>query len=123
MHVIETGPYSLSVIFEGAVDQEQLFRALKDIFMHPDYPSRNSMWVFEGCECDFSSISLFELLQMVRAYYPREATRKKTAIVTSTRLHHAMAELFCEEAESLALAFTLKAFMDRAEAEAWLLKA
>jgi hypothetical protein len=123
MHVIEAEPRCLSVIFQGAVDQEQLFRALRDIFMHPDYPSRNSMWVFEGCECDFSSISLLELLQMVRAYYPREATRKKTAIVTSTRLHHAMAQLFCEEAESLALAFTLKAFMNRSEAEAWLLEA
>lgn len=123
MHVIETGDRCLSVIFSGAVDQMQLFGALKEIFMHPEYPVKNSMWVFEGCECDFSSISMFDLLQMIRVYYPKEATRKKTAIVTSTSTHHAMAQLFCEEAGQLTLAFTLKAFMNRAEATAWLLEA
>lgn len=122
MHVIETGDIYLSVLFSGAVDQMQLFRALKEIFMHPEYPFKNSMWVFEGCECDFSSISMFDLLQMVRAYYPKEATRKKTAIVTSTSLHHAMAQLFCQEAGQLTLTFTLKAFMNRAEATVWLLE-
>lgn len=91
--------------------------------MHPEYPYKNSVWVFEGCECDFSSISLSDLLQMVRAYYPKEATRTKTAIVTSTSLHHAMAQLFCQEAEQLTLVFTLKAFMDRSEAINWLLEA
>jgi hypothetical protein len=120
MHVVESYPDYLGVIFTGAVDQDQLFLALKDIFMHPEYPCKNSIWVFEGCECDFSNISMFELLQLVRAYYPREATRKKTAIVTSTSLHHAMAQLFCQEAEQLALSFTLEAFMVRAEAEEWM---
>jgi len=120
MHVIESGARYISVIFSGAVDQEQLFRALRDIFIHPEYPFKNSMWVFEGCECDFSNISMFELLQMVRAYYPKKATRAKTAIVTSTSMHHAMAQLFCEDADDLALAFTMKAFMDRSEAIAWL---
>ncbi|RXK89169.1 hypothetical protein EST62_01105 [Chlorobaculum sp. 24CR] len=65
---------------------------------------------------------MFDLLQMVRAYYPKEATRKKTAIVTSTSLHHAMAQLFCQEAGQLTLTFTLKAFMNRAEATVWLLE-
>jgi hypothetical protein len=120
MHVIELEPRYLSVIFAGAVDQKQLFQALRDIFMHPEYPFKNSMWVFEGCECDFSNISMFELLQFVKAYYPKKATRTKTAVVTSTSLHHAMAQLFCEEAGDLALAFTMKAFMDRSEAIAWL---
>jgi hypothetical protein len=122
MHVIETGDSYLSVLFSGVVDQMQLFRALKEIFMHPEYPFKNSMWVFEGCESDFSNISMFDLLQMVRAYYPKEARRKKTAIVTSTSLHHAMAQLFCQEAGQLTLAFTLKAFMNRSEAAAWLLE-
>ena len=120
MHVIETGTSYLSVIFAGAVDQKQLFQALRDIFMHPEYPFKNSIWVFEGCECDFSNISMFELLQLVKAYYPKNATRTKTAVVTSTSLHHAMAQLFCEEAGNFTLAFTMKAFMDRAEAIEWL---
>jgi hypothetical protein len=123
MHVIESSPGWLSVIFSGAVAQEQLFRALREMFMHPEYPDKNSMWVFDGCECDFSSISLTDLLHMVKAYYPKEATRTKTAIVTSTSMHHAMAQLFCQEAEQLAFAFTLKAFMDRDEAITWLLAA
>ncbi len=120
MHVIETGTSYLSVIFAGSVDQKQLFQALRDIFMHPEYPFKNSIWVFEGCECDFSNISMFELLQLVKAYYPKNATRTKTAVVTSTSLHHAMAQLFCEEAGNFTLAFTMKAFMDRAEAIEWL---
>jgi hypothetical protein len=120
MHVIETGTSYLSVIFAGSVDQKQLFQALRDIFMHPEYPYKNSIWGFEGCECDFSNISMFDLLQLIKAYYPKNATRKKTAVVTSTSLHHAMAQLFCEEAGNLALAFTMKAFMDRAEAIEWL---
>jgi hypothetical protein len=122
-HIIESNPGYLGVIFTGSVDQLQLFQTLKEIFMHPEYPVKNSIWVFEGCECDFSSISMFDLLQMVRAYYPREATRKKTAIVTSTSTHHAMAQLFCQEAEQLTFAFTLRAFTDRPEAEAWLMEA
>lgn len=120
MHVIETGASYLSLIFAGAVDQQQLFQGLRDIFKHPEYPFRNSMWVFEGCECDFSNISMFELLQLVKGYYPKKATRTKTAVLTSTSLHHAMAQLFCEEAGDLALAFTMKSFMDRTEAIAWL---
>jgi hypothetical protein len=121
MHVIDNASGYLSVIFSGSVDQDHLFQALKEIFMHPEYPVKNSVWVFEGCECDFSNISMFELLRMVKAYYPREATRKKTAIVTSTSLHHAMAQLFCQEAEHSALAFTLKAFTNRPDAAAWLM--
>jgi hypothetical protein len=122
MHIIEnTGRY-LCAIFKGSVEQEQLFLALKEIFMHPDYPHKNSMWIFEGCECDFSSISMMDMLQMIKTFYPREATRKKTAIVTSTATHHAMAKIFCEDAGNEAFMFTLRAFMDRSEAEAWLME-
>jgi hypothetical protein len=120
MHVIESGPRYLSVIFSGAVDQAQLFKALMEIFRHPEYPDKNSMWIFEGCECDFSNISMFDMLQMVRAYYPKETTRTKTAVVTSTSMHHAMAQLFCQEADQIPLSFTLRAFMNRSEAVEWL---
>jgi hypothetical protein len=122
MHAIENTSGYLSVIFSGSVEQDHLFQALREIFMHPEYPVKNSVWVFEGCECDFSNISMFELLRIVKAYYPREATRKKTAIVTSTSLHHAMAQIFCREAEHSTLEFTLQAFTNRMDAEAWLME-
>ncbi|NTU52637.1 MAG: hypothetical protein HGA97_02835 [Chlorobiaceae bacterium] len=123
MHVIEdTGQY-LRVLLSGSVDQSQLFEALKEIFLHPEYPHKNSVWVFdEGCECDFSSLSMFDLIRLVKAYYPRDATRKKTAIVTSTSTHYAMAHLLCEEARQERLLFSIHTFMDRAEAEKWLLE-
>jgi len=126
MHVIDNASGYLSVIFSGSVDQGHLFQALKEIFMHPEYPVKNSVWVFEGCECDFSNISMFELLRMVKAYYPREATRKKTAIVTSTSLHHAMAQLFwisgrASETESLRISLSLAGLLFSATSWATLL--
>jgi len=122
MHVIENHSSFLCVNFKGSVDQEQLFKALRGIFLHPEYPHKNSIWMFDGCECDFSNISLYDLFEMIKAYYPREATRTKTAIVTSTRTHHAMAQLFCEEAGHQPLFFSVRAFMDRAEAESWVIE-
>lgn len=123
MHTIEyTGGY-LGVVFSGAVDQTQLFQALKEIFLHPEYPYTNSMWVFSGCECDFSNLCLLDLVRMIKAYYPLEATRKKTAIVTSSSTHHAMAQILCDEAWQEQLSFSLRAFLNRAEAETWLMEA
>lgn len=122
MYIIETGKSSLKVLFSGSVDHDQLFNALRDIFMHPDYPYRNSVWLFEGCECDFSNICMFDLVQMIKTYYPRKATRKKTAIVTSTSMHYAMAQLLCEEAELAMLPYSLRAFMNQDEAEGWLIE-
>jgi len=122
MHVIENHSSFLCVNFQGSVDQEQLFKALREIFLHPEYPHKNSIWMFEGCECDFSNISLYDLFEMIKAYYPRKATRTKTAIVTSTGTHHAMAQLFCEEAGHQALVFSMRAFLDRAEAESWVIE-
>lgn len=122
MHVIENTQSYLSVVFVGAVDQDQLFKALRALLLHPDYPHKNSVWVFEGCECEFSNIIMFDLVQIIKAYYPREATRNKTAIVTSTSMHNAMATLLCEEAELAMLPFSMRAFMNRAEAQDWLLE-
>lgn len=122
MHVIENAQFYLSVVFEGAVDQDQLFKALRTLLLHPDYPYKNTIWVFEGCECEFSNISMFDLVQIIKAYYPREATRKKSAIVTSTSMHNAMAQLLCEEAELAMLPFSIRAFMNRAQAQDWLLE-
>ncbi|MBN1929920.1 MAG: hypothetical protein JW764_10310 [Chlorobiaceae bacterium] len=119
MHVIENNSSHLCVNFKGSVDQEQLFQALKEIFLHPEYPHKNSIWMFDGCECDFSSISLFDLMEMIKAYYPREATRTKTAIVTSTGTHHAMAKLFCEEAGQEIRRFAMQAFMNHDAAAVW----
>jgi hypothetical protein len=122
MHTIEdTGDY-LCVLFSGAVDQSRLFEALKEVFLHPDYPHKNSMWVFTGCECDFSNLCLLDLVTMIKAYYPRDATRKKTAIVTSSSTHYAMAQMLCDEARKEQLSFTLCAFFDREMAEIWLVE-
>jgi hypothetical protein len=119
MFVIENTSSYLCVDFKGSVDQEQLFQALKEIFLHPEYPHKNSIWVFEECECDFSNISLFDLMTMIKAYYPRKATRTKTALVTSTGTHHAIAKFFCEEAVQEMRLFAMRAFQTRNEAAAW----
>lgn len=118
MYTIEkTGSY-IRVVFSGMVNDDDLLDALKDELALPDYREKNALWIFDGCECDFSHSIFDDLVRYIRKNYPENATRMKTALLTSNNLHNALAELFRDQAEDLT--YSIRIFQDPSEADTWL---
>ncbi|NTW51696.1 MAG: hypothetical protein HGB22_03830 [Chlorobiaceae bacterium] len=118
MYTIENAGSYIRVVFSGRVNDDDLLNAFKDEVALPDYREKNALWVFDGCECDFSHSCYEELTRYISTYYPRNATRLKTAILTSNNLHQALAELFLGQAEELT--YSIRIFQEQSEADAWL---
>jgi hypothetical protein len=120
MFTIEDTPLFLRVTFSGDVGERLLFMAIDKITTHASYPDKNDLWLFHGCSSSFSHASLYGLVRAIENSYPKSPRRNKTALVTSTAMHKALAELFLEEA--VHLPYTIRAFSDQHSAESWLLQ-
>ncbi|NTU58744.1 MAG: hypothetical protein HGB00_07470 [Chlorobiaceae bacterium] len=99
--------------------EDDLLGAFREKASLADYPVKNDLWVFVGCECDFSHSGIKPLVSFIRTHYPLKATRAKTAMLTADYLHNAMGVMFSSEAERLP--YPIRIFQDFSEATAWLL--
>ncbi|HWR01027.1 MAG TPA: hypothetical protein VN371_04120 [Chlorobaculum sp.] len=121
MHTIHNDPHFLRISITGKVDQQSLYAAQRELMLHPDYPYMNSLWVFDAaCECNFSSLIMFEMITRIKSFFPKHGTKKKTAIITSTNTFYSFVKLFCDEAELEGIPFTIKPFRTLHDAELWL---
>ncbi|HWQ26274.1 MAG TPA: hypothetical protein VN367_05760 [Chlorobaculum sp.] len=118
MYAIENTDSHIRVDFSGKVYNDDLLNAFREEVALPDYRAKNDLWIFDGCECDFSLSSFDELVSYISGNYPRNATRMKTAILTSNYLHNALGQLFCADADILP--YSVRIFQDYSEAAAWL---
>jgi hypothetical protein len=118
MYAVENTDSFIRVVFSGKVDYDDLLDAFNEEVSLPDYREKNALWIFDGCECNFSHSSFDELIHYISAHYPRNATRKKTAILTSNYLHNALGQIFCADAGILPYSF--KIFLDYSGAVAWI---
>lgn len=123
MHIVVSDREILAVLLYGKLSQQSLFDAQQELMLHPNYSSRNSLWVFDKhFECGFSSIVFGELVNRIKLYCPINTTKKKAAILTASGTHFGMMQLYCNEAEAAGLPFKFKAFREYEEAEEWLME-
>jgi hypothetical protein len=121
MHSIQSDKDVIRVFLFGKIDAQSLYDAQTELMLHPDYPFKNSLWVFdEGVECNFSNLSFLDLISRIKLCYPISATKEKAAFIGFSNTLFAMMQFFCSEAEHEGLPFKLKAFRNHAQAEAWL---
>lgn len=121
MHSVQNDPDYLLVSVTDKVDQQSLYEAQSDLMLHPEYPHKNSLWVFdEGCVCDFSSLGMFEMLGRIKTFFPIHGTKEKAAMFAKNFTFYSMVKLFCEEAEQEGIPFTMKPFRKFDDAKSWL---
>jgi len=121
MHTVQVENDLLVVQLTGKLDQQSLLDAQKDLMLHPEYPFKNSLWIFDAeFECCFSNSGLSVLINRIKTCFPAGATKQKAALLATLGVHSMFTQWYCEEAEAAGLPFQFKAFHSRQEAEAWL---
>jgi hypothetical protein len=121
MHTIQNDTDFLKVFLSGKVDQTSLLEAQRELMLHPEYPFKNSLWVFDPeFECCFSNGGFPELIGRIKLFCPVDATKQKAALVATCGVHFSIMHSFCEDAELAELPFQFKAFYNCEHAEEWL---
>ncbi len=118
MFIIEEHLPFIRVTFSGDVDAHQLYLAVDKVKTLESYRDKNDLWIFRDCSTSFSHSSLMGLVTAIGQDYPASAGRTKTAIVATSGLLTALAELFRQAA--LDLPYTIRIFNNPSSAEAWL---
>jgi hypothetical protein len=122
MFKVHNEPHYLRVEVTGDIDQQSLYDAQSALMRHPEYPHKNSLWVFDDdFVCGFSNRGLFEMIDRIKAFFPVGGTKEKGAILASSGLHYAFFKLFCDEADRKGIPFKMKPFRTHHEAEEWLM--
>ena len=101
---------------EGA-DYREIQQGLARLYFVEGMPEQNRVWIFREDAQNLSSDDLNRLKNMVRDYYPADASIRKTAIVVKSDRQAAVAESFVKITEDLPQEF--KVFSNLADAEAW----
>lgn len=104
--------------FSGEVDDLQLHEALRSVTERPEFIRKNDLWIFEDCISNFSLTVFPELIRIIRNRHQGAQGTTRTALVTRSGFHNALAELFIEEARQLP--HLIQSFFDLDAASAWL---
>ena len=121
MHSVHSDQDILRVYLYGKLDLQSLFDAQRELMLHPEYPHKNSLWIFDDeFVCDFSSLGFADLIERIKRYYPIGATKQKAALIARTNTHYAILQMFCDEASYDGSPFAFKAFQEFDKAEQWL---
>jgi hypothetical protein len=118
-NIEESLPF-IRVTFSGDLDARQLYLAVDKVKALECYRDKNDLWIFQGCSASFSHSSLMGLITAIGHDYPSPAVRTKTAIVATSGLLTALAELFRQEA--IDLPYAIEIFSNQSSAETWLLQ-
>jgi hypothetical protein len=111
----------IQVFVYGKPDETELFDAQMNLMLQPDYPSKNSIWIFdETFECDYSEQKAIALIKQIKRYFPPGSTKEKAALLTKSSEHYPMMQTFSEKAAEEGVPFTFKAFQRYKQAMEWL---
>jgi len=83
----------------------------------PEYPDKNCVYDFREAIIEFSGYNIPNLINHIKTLYPKNAKRSKTAIVISSGVQKAIAEIFIDFAKNLP--YQLKIFNHLESAENW----
>lgn len=95
----------------------EIQQGLARLYFIEGMPEQNRIWIFREGPQNLSKDDLIRLKNMVRDYYPADASIRKTALVVQSERQAAAAESFINMAKDLPQEF--RAFSNLADAEDW----
>ncbi len=122
MHVVVNRYDFLQVFLSGRIDRQELFDAQEKLMSHPEYFTKNAMWMFDhSISGEVTEDSCFAaLVGKIKANCRKNNSKTKTALIVSSASHMGLLSRFCQEADTAGLPFRFRAFRDYADAQAWL---
>lgn len=118
MFTFEDTSSHLRLTFSGEVNDWQICQAIRTITTHQDYRHKNDLWHFDRCTSRLTHDVFTRLIDTILDGQPESAGRRKTALVTESGFHNAIAELFVEYATQLPQ--IIRVFTGLDEAESWI---
>jgi len=102
---------------KAGTDLREIQQGVARLFYVKGIPEQNRVWIFREGPQNLSSDDLKRLKSLVKAYYPADASIRKTAIVVGSDQQKSLAESFIKIAGDLPQEF--KVFSKLADAEHW----
>lgn len=102
---------------KAGIGFREIQQGLARLYFIEGMPEQNRIWIFREGPQNLAKEDLSRLKNMVRDYYPADASIRKTALVVQSEQQAAVAESFIKIAEDLPQKF--KVFTNLAHAEAW----
>ena len=114
IHQLNTSHASyIHIIVTGVVEQASLLDAMSEVFQHPDYHFKHSLWDFSNATgLGLNMGDMKELVGILKLVKTKDKTfANKVALLIPDHLHQAMATLFISLAKLLP--FEYKVFQTR----------
>lgn len=103
----------IHIVVTGVVEKKSLLDAMSEVFQHPDYHFKNSLWDFSNATgLGLSMGDMKEIVGILKLFKTKDKTfANKVALLIPDHLHQAMAALFISL--SKLLPFEYKVFQTR----------
>ena len=102
---------------KAGIGFREIQQGLARLYFIEGMPEQNRIWIFREGPQILSKDDLSRLKNMVKDYYPADASIRKTALVVQSERQADLAEAFIQIAEDLPQ--ELRVFSNLAEAEKW----
>ena len=116
MYTVEEYDTYLTVEFDHHPDLFEMETAIAAEFRHPHYADTNDIWIFNDNLPDVALDHFRDIGSIIRTLFPKKATHSKTAIVVSSALGMAVAEIW---KTSMNLPYEIEAFTSLDSAKEW----
>jgi len=121
MHTITNDGQFLKVLLDGKFNEKELLVTQKELMSHPEYPLKNSMWIFSNTfQPVITGASIDLLIEKINLNFPAGAKKDKAALVSCSNTQNAIMQVVCSKFDAANVPFKFQAFQDPLEAEAWL---
>ncbi len=108
-------PVYILILVSGVVDKKRILAAMSELFTHPDYHSKHSMWDFSGASMGLSIGDLGEIAGVLKLFKPQKKNfANRVALVVPMIMEMGMAKVFLSI--SKLLPFDYKVFENREQA-------
>ena len=103
----------IQIVVTGVVEKATLLEAMSEVFRHPDYNFKHSLWNFSNAtSLGLSIVDMKELVGILKLFKIKDKTfANKVALLIPNHLHQAMATIFVSL--SKLLPFEYKIFQTR----------
>lgn len=116
MYAVKEFDDYLTVEFDSHPSLMELETAIAEEFNHSRYASMNDIWIFNENLPDIDLDQFPEMESLILMLFPQKATHSKTALVISSGLGRAFAELW---KSSTTLPYQIEVFTSLRKAKAW----
>ncbi len=120
-HVLDNShPLYIQLNIFGTLDKPSLLSAMSEVFQHPDYMNKHSLWNFTQATMGLSIEDLNEIVGVLSLFKPQQKNfANKVALVVPTIMELSMAKIFVSLSKFLP--FSYKIFKTKEDAKAFLI--